>query len=479
MAQPFAEPCARGIIAAQPCPRELGREIATHRRRMVLAACVLASSMAFIDGSALTVALPKLRDYFGADFASLQWVLNGYILALAALTLIGGALADHYGKARMLIVGCLGFGLTSAACAVAPTLDWLIACRVAQGISAAILTPSSLALIGATYPKEERSRAIGVWAGASALTTAGGPVLGGWLTESFGWQWVFAINPPLALIAVAMLIAYAQPDLHEAHRFDLVGAAILAAALGAIAWALSQFGPDKPGTLGVVPVAVAAALGFAALVGYVLWERVTTHPMTPPWLASNRAFVGLNVATLLIYSALSIMFFLSSFELIDQRRLSPTDAGLVFLPFTLGVGFLSQPFGAMADKIGARALLIAGPLGAALALLLLALGETASLMLGVIAPMALLGLSFAVVVAPLTASVMSSMADADQGLASGVNNAVSRIAQLVGVAISADLASYSFGYKAGLIAAAVLAVAGAVTIAVALPSTAQLRASKN
>ena len=269
-----------------------------------------------------------------------------------------------------------------------------------------------------------------------------------------------------------------KPDLHEAHRFDLVGAAILAAALGAIAWALSQFGPDKPGALGVVPVAVAAALGFAALVGYVLWERVTTHPMTPPWLASNRAFVGLNVATLLIYSALSIMFFLLSFELIDQRRLSPTDAGLVFLPFTLGVGFLSQPFGAMADKIGARAMLIAGPLGAALALLL-ARGETASLMLGVIAPMALLGLSFAVVVAPLTASVMSSVADADQGLASGVNNAVSRVAQLVGVAISADLASYSFGYKAGLIAAAVLAVAGAVTIAVALPSTAQLRASRN
>jgi EmrB/QacA subfamily drug resistance transporter len=477
MAQPFVEPCDRGVIAAQPCPRELGREIAPQRRRMVLAACVLASSMAFIDGSALTVALPKLRAYFGADFASVQWVLNGYILALGALTLIGGALADHYGKARMLVVGCLGFGLASAACAAASSLDWLIACRVAQGISAAILTPSSLALIGATYPKEERNRAIGVWAGASALTTAGGPVLGGWLTENFGWQWVFAINPPLALIAVALLIAYAPPDQHSQRRFDLVGAAILAGALGAIAWSLSQIGPDKPGAPSVMPMAVVAALGIAALAGYALWERASTHPMTPPRLAGNRAFVGLNVATLLIYAALAIMFFLLPFDLVDQRRLSPTDAGLVFLPFTLGVGFLSQPFGAMADKIGARTMLIAGPLGAALALLLLALGETASLALGVVAPMALLGLSFAVLVAPLTASVMSSVVDADQGLAAGINNAVSRVAQLAGVAVSADIAAYAFGYRVGLIAAAVLAAAGAMAIATMLPSGARVRAS--
>jgi predicted MFS family arabinose efflux permease len=199
--------------------------------------------------------------------------------------------------------------------------------------------------------------------------------------------------------------------------------------------------------------------------------------MTPPFLARNRAFVALNVATLLIYTALGIMFFLLSFELIDQRRLSPTEAGLVFLPFTLGVGFLSQPFGAMADKIGARAMLIAGPLGAAFALVLLALGETASLALGVVAPMALLGLSLAVLVAPLTASVMSSVADADQGLASGVNNAVSRIAQLVGIALAADVAAYAFGYKVGLIVAAVLSAGGAIVIAAMLPSPGRLHAS--
>src|SRR5688572_2815585 len=172
MAQPFVEPCGRGVIEAEPCPRELGREIAPARRHMVLAACVLASSMAFIDGSALTVALPRLRADLGADLVSVQWVLNGYVLALAALTLIGGALADLLGKARMLAFGCILFALASIACALAPNVGLLIAARVAQGIAAAIVTPSSLALIGATYPRDERNRAIGVWAAASALTTA-------------------------------------------------------------------------------------------------------------------------------------------------------------------------------------------------------------------------------------------------------------------------------------------------------------------
>ena len=469
MAQPFAEPCDSGLIAAQPCPRALGREIAASRKRLVLTACVLASSMAFIDGSALTVALPKLRAFFGADLAAVQWVLNGYVLALAALTLIGGALADVYGKARMLALGCLGFGAASTACIFAPTIEALIAARLVQGVSAALLTPASLALIGATYAKEERNRAIGVWAAASALATAGGPVLGGWLTQSFGWQYVFAINPPLALIAVALLMAYAPADRREARRFDVAGAAILAVALTALAWALSQIGPHKAGAANDVLVAGAAALGIAALAAYAWWERVSTHPMTPPWLLGNRAFVALNLATLFIYSGLAIMFFLLSFDLIDRRHLTPTEAGLAFLPFTLGVGFLSRPFGAVADKIGARAMLIAGPLGGALAYGLLALGKNAPLALGVLVPMALLGVSFALLVAPLTAAVMSSVQDADEGLASGVNNAVSRVAQLAGIALAAGVASYTAGYAASLIAAAVLSGAAALVIAVLLP----------
>jgi len=297
-------------------------------------------------------------------------------------------------------------------------------------------------------------------------------VLGGWLTESFGWQWVFAINPPLALIAVVLLIIYAPADQHAVRQFDLAGAAILAVALGALAWALSQIGLDKTGAGGGLLIALAAALGVAGVVGYGLWERATLHPMTPPRLMKNRAFVALNIATLLIYAGLAIMFFLLSFDLIDRRKLTPIDAGLVFLPFTLGVGLLSQPFGALADKIGARTMLIVGPLGAAAAFLLLALGKDASLAPGVIVPMALLGVSFAGLVAPLTASVMSSVADADEGLASGVNNAVSRVAQLAGIALSAGVASYASGYAAGLITAALLMTAGALGIAVMLPPAA-------
>jgi EmrB/QacA subfamily drug resistance transporter len=468
MAQPFVEPCSRGIIEAEPYA--LALEIARPRRRMVLAACVLASSMAFIDSSALTVALPRLRAFFAADLASVQWVLNSYVLALAALTLIGGALADVYGKARMLSIGCLGFGFTSAACIVAPSIGWLIALRAVQGICAAILTPSSLALIGAIYPKAERNRAIGVWAAASALTTAGGPVLGGWLTQSFGWQWVFAINPPLALIAVVLLLKFAPADRHRRRRFDWPGAVILTAALAALAYALSQIGPG--GASGIGSAGAIAALGLAGIGGYVVWERTSSHPMTPPRLAKNHAFVGLNGATLLLYAGLSIMFFLLSFDLIDRRGLTPTEAGMAFLPLTIAIGLLSRVFGVVADKIGARTMLIAGPLAAGAAEVWLALGKTASLTWGVLAPMALLGLAFALLVAPLTASVMSSLPDADEGLASGINNTVARVAQLGGIALAAGMASYSFGYQAGLLAAAALSLAGALVVVLEVPAAA-------
>ncbi len=469
MSQPFAEPCGRGLIEAEPCPGAQGREIAGIQKRMVLAACILASSMAFIDGSALTIALPRLRDYFGADLAAMQWVLNGYVLALAALTLLGGALADVYGKARILKYGCLGFGAASVACMFAPSVEWLIAARVVQGASAALVTPASLALIGATYPKEERNGAIGLWASASALTTAAGPALGGWLTQQFGWQYVFAINPPLALIAVALLTAYAPADQHARRRFDIAGAAILAAALAALAWALSQIGPQQAGATNSILIGAVAAAGLAGLGGYAAWERLSRNPMTPPRLLTNRPFVVLNVATLLIYTGLAVMFFLLPFDLINRRQLTPIEAGLAFLPFTLGVGLLSQPFGLLADRIGARIMLVAGPLGAALAYILLALGQNASFTLGVLGPLSLLGLSFAALVPPLTASVLSSVSDEDEGLASGVNNAVSRIAQLIGIALAAGAASYATGYVAALVAAAAVSAAAAVAIASMTP----------
>jgi EmrB/QacA subfamily drug resistance transporter len=470
MAQPFAEPCASGLIKAAPPSH--APDLTPGRRRALLAACVLASSLVFIDGSALTVALPKLRAYFGADLASVQWVLNGYVLALAALTLVGGALADVYGNARVLCLSCLAFAIASAACALVPSVPWLIFVRVVQGIAAAVLAPASLAFIGSIYPEDERGRAIGVWASASALTTAGGPVLGGWLTESAGWQWIFAINPPLALAAVGLIVAFAPADRPQPRRFDIVGAAILALGLGALAWALSRIGHDDSAgvaNMDGVPTVAAIALALAALVGYAWWERTTAHPMTPPRLVANKRFVSLNVATLLLYLGLAAMFFLLSFDLIDRRRLSPTGAGLAFLPFTLGVGLLSRPFGAAADKLGARTMLIAGSVGAALAYGALALGANASLLVGVIVPLTLLGVSFAVLVAPLTAAVLSSLEQADEGLASGVNNAVSRIAQLAGIALAAGVAPHSAGYQIGLAAAAVASIAAAVVVAARMP----------
>ena len=470
MAQPFVEPCSHGLIQAEPERRE--RDLPAARKRMVLAACVLASSMAFIDGSALSVALPRLRIYFDAEFSAVQWVLNGYVVALASMTLIGGALADAYGKARMLGIGCLGFGLASLACIVAPSIEWLIIARVVQGVSAAILTPSSLALIGATYPKNERSRAIAVWAAASALTTAGGPVLGGWLTQSLGWQWVFAINPPLVLGVLVLLARFAPADRLESRRFDLPGAAILAVGLAVLAWALGEIGPNGVGESNPALVIAGVLFGAVALVAYAAWERASDHPMTPPRVAGNRGFVGLNVATLLLYGALAIMFFIVSFDLIDRRGLTPTGAGLAFLPFTLSIGLLSRFVGARADQAGARSMLIGGSVGAGIAYAWMAFGKGASLWTGVVAPMVLLGISFAVLVAPLTASVMSSLSATDEGLASGINNAVSRIAQMVGVALAAGIASYAFGYQAALAVAAVLSLGAAAFIALKVPAAA-------
>jgi MFS family permease len=218
-----------------------------------------------------------------------------------------------------------------------------------------------------------------------------------------------------------------------------------------------------------VTIAVLGGLGLAGLALYAFWERISPHPMTPPRLLNNRTFVGLNVATLMIYSGLAIMFFLLPFDLVDRRRMTATEAGLAFLPFTLGLGLLSRPFGALADSIGARPMLITGAAGASLAFVWMAFGLDASLTLAVIGPMVLLGISFAVLVAPLTATVISSVERSDEGLASGINNAASRVAQLLGVALAAGLASLESGFQIGFIAAAAVTMAGALTVAVTVP----------
>lgn len=460
MAQPYAPPCERSVIDAEPCPEAAGRAPPRAKRRWILAACILASSSAFIDGSALTVALPTLRRDLGAGLEALQWVINGYVLALAALTMVGGAMADIYGKARMVQIGCAGFAAASLACALSPDVGWLIAARIAQGAAAAIMTPATLALIGATYPKAERNAAIGAWAAASALTTMAGPVLGGWLTETFGWPAIFLINLPIAALA-AIILVFARPqDAPSPRRFDWVGAALLAASLAAAAYALGRYSDGAGGLATFAAVAVSAS----GLVAFAAWERTAADPMAPPAIFANRPFTTLNVATFLLYAALSLMFFLLPFELIERRDLSATEAGLVFLPFSAALGLLSQVFGKAADKTGEQALIAAGGTGAAAAYAWMASASEAGLVLGIVAPMGLLGLSFALLVAPLTASVMSSVDEADEGLASGVNNTASRIAQLAGVAVAAMAVGRVGGYEAGLAGAAFASFAGGMIV---------------
>jgi predicted MFS family arabinose efflux permease len=284
---------------------------------------------------------------------------------------------------------------------------------------------------------------------------------------------------------VGVLLVFAPRDGRIVRRFDVIGAALLASAIGALAWALSQIGPNEAQATaharfraGAV-LMIVAGLGIVGLGLYAFWESRSRHPMMPPRLMRHRAFLGLNVATLMIYAGISIMFFLLPFDLVDRRALSSTDAGLVFLPFTLGVGLLSRVFGGLADRMGARVMLIVGPAGAALAYVWMALGRQESLLPGVIVPMALLGLSFAVFVAPLTASVLSSVDESDEGLASGINNAASRIAQLAGVALAAGVASFDSGYEIGLVVAAATSIGGALTAAMTLrPGKAQANGSE-
>lgn len=474
MAQPYVPPCQRGFVEAEPCPQDVGRVSDVATKRWVLAACVLASSMAFIDGSALTVALPQLTNDLGAGLREVQWVLNAYVLALAALTLIGGALADRYGRAYMLAIGCVVFAVASIACALSPTVEALITARFAQGVGAAIVTPASLALIGETYPKEERSGAIGVWAAASALTTAGGPLLGGWLTETYGWEAVFWMNPPLAAIAVYLLWRHAPAGTRKDTRFDSLGALLLALALAALAYAVSNLAPNPEAppvagdvTTGTETNTVAlslAGVGLGLLVTFVVQQSRSDHAMVPGRMLQSSGFLSLNIATLLIYAGLSLMFFLLPFELIDRRGLSPTQAGLALLPFTLAVACLSQPAGQLADRLGARPLLIAGPIFAAIGFVLLAWLQSASFLIGVLVPIAISGLGFSLLVSPLTAAVMSSVPDEDTGLASGINNTASRVAQLLGVALAAGVAPLASGFSTGLYVAAGLCFVGAASL---------------
>ena len=412
-------------------------------RRWVLAATILGSSMSFIDGTVVNVALPIIQKTLGASVRGAQWVVEAYALGLSSLLLVGGAFGDRMGRRRVFVAGVALFALASAACGLARDVGQLVAARTLQGIGGALLVPGSLALIGSAFPAAERGRAIGTWSGATAVATAVGPVLGGWLVGAVSWRAVFWINVPLAAAVVVMAV-WRVPESRQAgaQPLDLAGAALVTAGLGGVVFGLIESSGRGWGDLRVLgPILFGAAM----LVLFVVVERSRAHPMLPLDLFRSRAFTGANLLTFCLYAAMTCVMFFLSFDLIQAQGFSPAAAGASLLPFIVILSALSRWSGALLDRVGPRLPLTAGPAVAALGFALLAIPAThAGYWSGFFPGICVLGLGMAVTVAPLTTVVMGAVDPDRAGLASGVNNAVSRVGGLLAVAVLGILVTATF-----------------------------------
>jgi EmrB/QacA subfamily drug resistance transporter len=441
--------------------------------RWVLFATILASSMAFIDSSALNVALPALQADLHASGTQLLWIINAYLLMLAALILIGGSLGDKLGRKKVFMIGIGLFMLASLGCGLAPSADFLSAARVVQGVGGALTIPGSLAIITASFDSDRRGRAIGTWSAATTLVTIAGPVLGGFLAGAGLWRGVFLINLPLGIAALIVLYFKVSESRDETvdRAIDYLGAILAALGLAGLTYGFIS-APSRG--FDDVRSAGALLLGVGALTAFVIVESRTPHPMLPLGLFRSRTFSGTNLLTLFLYGALSVGIFFLSLNLVQVQGYPQSIAGFAFTPFALLLGFLSRWTGGLADRYGPRPPLIIGPVLAGLGFLLLAfVGLTngpsdywATFLPGIV----VFGIGMAVTVAPLTTAVMGSVAAHYAGTASGINNAVSRTAGVLAIAIVG--------------AAALLAFAGALearTANIALPSRARtaLRAQAN
>ncbi|NIK54772.1 DHA2 family efflux MFS transporter permease subunit [Kribbella shirazensis] len=447
--------------------------LGTARGRWVLAATALGSGMAFLDGTVVNVALPVMGEDLGADMAGLQWIVNGYMLMLASLVLLSGSLGDRLGRRRTFVAGVVWFAVASVVCAFAPNLEVMIAGRVLQGIGGALLTPGSLAILQTTFQHSDRGKAVGAWSGLTSVAAAVGPFVGGTLVDSGYWQLIFLINVPLALLTVLVTLRHVPEtrDEEAGGRLDITGAILATVGLAGFTYGLISAGEHG---FGDAMVLVSLAIGVVTFLGFVLVEMRSSHPMLPLSVFANLRFTGANLVTVVVYGALGTATFLVVVYLQTALGYSALWAGASLLPMTLLMLALSGYAGGLSDRIGARIPMTVGPVLMAGGLLLMLRIDTGSNYFTAVLPaVVLLGLGLVATVAPLTATVLSSVEDHHAGIASGVNNAVARSAQLMAVAaipMAAGITGDSYrdpvafhnGFGKALWISAVLAAAGGV-----------------
>jgi EmrB/QacA subfamily drug resistance transporter len=449
--------------------------------RWVLLATVLASAMALLDATAVNVALPAIGADLDASLAGLQWSVTGYTLALAALVLLGGALGDRYGRRRVFVIGVAWFAVASLACGLAQSTGQLVASRVLQGIGGALLTPGSLALIQSSFRGVDRPRAIGLWSAFGGIAGLLGPPVGGLLVDTAGWRWVFGVNAPLAVLTLlAVRHVPESRDPGASGRFDVLGAALGALSLAMLTYALIAAGDDPTGA----PVVAGGAVALLGGAAFVERERRASRPMLPLSVFADRRFTGANLTTLAVYAALGGSSFFLVLQLQTVLGYDATAAGASMLPSTLALVLLSARFGALSQRIGPRWPMTIGPLVAGAGMLLLTrVAAGGSYWTDVLPGSLLLGLGMSAVVAPLTATVLGAAPDALAGVASGVNNAVARAAQLLAVAalpVAVGLAGddyarpalFGAGYPVAMGACAALMAVGAGVAWLTIPQEA-------